>query len=413
MELGNSIKNLKYNSKKYFYEFYINMNLSNISSTVKSTPFPLSQINPNCLEGIQKDIPIFNSVTMEDIAFITKRFETLNLFRGCSSGCSHCLKDAKPIKNGTILFEDLKNFLNGFKTLNERLGFNVFQGNKYLSIIDDSNPFDIPIRGETRLHSVNEAVKMIYEKIKLPTIFVTSGWNRGSKYSQKTTEEFAKMVEKNPEMIESVEVSINPFDGLMEKSRKALNSENADKAEFFRNIYTDRIANALNVFLKLFETGKARVIYRHAPDFPGNELVGEHATAQLYSEIYSKLKQMTGSLLENIQALKPENLTNFDKSHLIESSGRGRRFFPNQHNLKEQEELIEEVLYRDSMSPQERHKELLDCSVKCIDINGKVYATMPATKVDYISAPIELTFPTDIKLNYKNKTSVPPVFSEI
>lgn len=389
------------------------MNLNNISSTIKNSPFPLSRINPINLEGIQKDIPIFKGVAIEDIAFITKRFETLNLFRGCTSGCSHCLKDAKPIKNGTILFEDLKNFLNGFKMLNERLGFNVFQGNKYLSIIDDSNPFDIPIRGETRTHSVNEAVKMIYEKINLPTIIVTSGWNRGSKYSQKTTEEFAKMVEKKPEMVESVEVSINPFDGLMEKSRKALNSKNADKAKFFRNIYTDKMANALNVFLKLFETGKARVIYRHAPNLPGNEPVGEQAAGKLYAEIYSKLEKMTGSILENIPALKPENLTKFDKSHLIESSGRGRRFFPDKVNLKEQEELIEEVLYRESLTPKERYNELLDCSVKCIDINGKVYATMPATKVDYVSAPIELTFPTDIKLNYKNKTSVPPVFSDI
>lgn len=69
------------------------------------------------------------------------------------------------MKNGTILFEDLVRFLDGFKALNERLGFNVFQGNKYVNIIDDSNPSDIPIRGKSRNHSVNEALKMIYEKL--------------------------------------------------------------------------------------------------------------------------------------------------------------------------------------------------------------------------------------------------------
>ena len=89
---------------------------------------------------------------MRDIAFLTKRFETLNLFRGCRVNCSHCLKDAKPPQKGceTILFEDLMRFLDGFRELGERLGFNVFQGNKYVNIIDDANPSDIPIRGKER-----------------------------------------------------------------------------------------------------------------------------------------------------------------------------------------------------------------------------------------------------------------------
>ena len=262
------------------------------------------------------------------------------------------------MKNSTILFEDLVRFLDGFKALNERLGFNVFQGNKYVNIIDDSNPSDIPIRGKSRNHSVNEALKMIYEKINLPSIFVTSGWNSASKYSQQSSDELAGMIEKNPDFVKSVEVSINPFSGIMEKSREALRENNQSRAEFFRNVYTDRMANALKVFLKLFGTGKASIIYRHAPDYKGNELVGESETRRLYEEIYSKLEKMTGSALENIPYLRPENLTSFDKSHLIESSGRGRRFFPQDRNLKEQQELIDEALELEMMSPDERSKEL-------------------------------------------------------
>ena len=98
---------------------------------------------------------------------------------------------------------------------------------------------------------------------------------------------------------------------------------------------------------------------------------------------------------------------------MIESSGRGRRFFPQDRNLKEQQELIDEALELEMMSPDERSKELLDCAVKCVDIDGKVYATMPASKVEYISAPIELTVPTNIRLNYENKSAVPPVFIDI
>lgn len=125
------------------------------------------------------------------------------------------------MKNGTILFEDLVRFLDGFKALNERLGFNVFQGNKYVNIIDDSNPSDIPIRGKSRNHSVNEALKMIYEKINLPSIFVTSGWNSASKYSQQSSEELAGMIEKIQILLNQLRFLLILFPGLW-KSRGRL-----------------------------------------------------------------------------------------------------------------------------------------------------------------------------------------------
>ncbi len=171
-----------------------------IPPSIKNSAYPLTRLPLNSIEGIQKGIPLFHGVNIKDIAFVTKRFETLNLFRGCRVNCSHCLKDAKePVKGReTVLFEDLINFLDGFKTLSERVGFNVFQGNKYVNIIDDANPSDIPIRGKYRNHSVVEAIKQIYDKINLPVIFVTSGWNKASKYSGQAAEDLVKQIEKNP-----------------------------------------------------------------------------------------------------------------------------------------------------------------------------------------------------------------------
>lgn len=393
----------------------MNSYLNHIPAQIKNSAFPLTRLKSEKLEGIQKNIPLFEGVNMRDIAFLTKRFETLNLYRGCRVNCSHCLKDAKPPQKGreTILFEDLMRFLDGFRELGERLGFNVFQGNKYVNIIDDANPSDIPIRGKERTHSVVEAIEKIYDKINLPVIFVTSGWNWASKYAQSAAEELVKLAQKKPDSIESVEVSINPFAGVMEKSREALKDGNSDKAKFFRNIYTDRISNTLAVFLKLFESGKARIIYRHAPDYEGNELVGAQETRRLYEEIYAKLGEKTGSALDFIPELKPKNLTKFDKSHLIEPSGRGRRYFPADKNLKEQSELIDEAMDWEMMSPDERRKTLLDCALKCVDIDGSVYATMPANKVEHIFAPVELTIPANIKLNYENKTPAGNIFSDI
>lgn len=394
----------------------INNYIKQLPNSIKDSQYPLSKLDTKFLEGIQSGIPLFQGekhLTMNSISFLSKRFETLNLFRGCTVGCSHCLKEAQANGHRSILFEDLERFLNGFKTLNERLGFNVFNGNKYLSIVDDSNPSDFPIEGKDRKHSVVEAIEKIYEKLNIPILFVTSGWNKGSGYAQKASEELANAIQKNPSMIESVDISINPFVGILEKSYDALKNQNQDKADFFRNIYTSRMANVLATFLNAFASNKAQIIYRHASNAEGNELVNEVATKKLYEEIYTKLKKLVGSAIDNIPQLKPEELTHFDKSHLIESSGRGRQFFSSEINLREQEQLIDEAIEWECLSNEEKFKTLNDYALKCVDIDGSVYATMPSNKVDYISAPIELTVSTDIKLNYENKTPTKPIFSDI
>ena len=394
----------------------INTYIKQLPNSIKESKYPLSKLDTKFLEGIQSGIPLFQGekhLAMNSISFLSTRFETLNLFRGCTVGCSHCLKDAQANGHRSILFEDLERFLNGFKTLNERLGFNVFNGNKYLSIVDDSNPSDFPILGKDRKHSVVEAIEKIYEKLNIPILFVTSGWNKGSRYAQKASEELANAIKKNPSMIESVDISINPFVGILEKSREASKNNNQDKADFLRNVYTSRMANVLATFLNAFASNKAQIIYRHAPNAEGNELVNEVATKKLYEEIYTKLKKLVGSAIDNIPQLKPEELTRFDKSHLIESSGRGRQFFSSEINLREQEQLIDEAIEWECLSNEEKFKTLNDYALKCVDIDGSVYATMPSNKVDYISAPIELTVSTDIKLNYENKTPTKPIFSDI
>lgn len=394
----------------------INNYIKQLPNSIKDSKYPLSKLDTKFLEGIQSGIPLFQGekhLAMNSISFLSTRFETLNLFRGCTVGCSHCLKDAQANGHRSILFEDLERFLNGFKTLNERLGFNVFNGNKYLSIVDDSNPSDFPILGKGRKHSVVEAIEKIYEKLNIPILFVTSGWNKGSGYAQKASEELANAIQKNPSMIESVDISINPFVGILEKSREASKNNNQDKADFLRNVYTSRMANVLATFLNAFASNKAQIIYRHASNAEGNELVNEVATKKLYEEIYTKLRKLVGSAIDNIPQLKPEELTRFDKSHLIESSGRGRQFFSSEINLREQEQLIDEAIEWECLSNEEKFKTLNDYALKCVDIDGSVYATMPSNKVDYISAPIELTVSTDIKLNYENKTPTKPIFSDI
>jgi hypothetical protein len=223
---------------------------------------------------------------------------------------------------------------------------------------------------------------------------VTSGWaERGTseyKYSTDAVKKIVNMVKKNPDSVEEVQVSINPF----------LETRN----------YQYRMAQTLMTFLDLFKIDKARIIFRHAED--GNAGYDREAAQELYEEIYNDLKKLTDSKLEDFPQLKPEVVTEFDKSHLIEPSGRGRRFFPFERNMKLQKELIQDSLDWGTMNVEEQREVLLNNSLKCIDIDGTVYTTKPSN-AEFVASPIELTIPTDIKLNYVNKEKPNPIFSDI
>ena len=373
--------------------------IGSVPNKVKLSEYPLTKLDLAKIDGIQEGIPLFKGLKIEDIAFITKRLETLNLFRGCKWGCSHCLKNAVAPKKGreSILFEDLLRFVDGFKTLSERLGFNSLNGNKYINIIDDSNPIDLPIKGLSREHSVAEGMKQIYDKLNIPTLFVTSGVDTKSKYSLNATKEIVDMVKKEPNSVEDVQISVNPF----------LNLKG----------YTDRMAKTLFEFLDLFKIDKASIIYRHGGvngvnNGVSNMGVDEVSAGKLYEEIYKKLQELSGSKLESLPQLKPEIVTEFDKSHLIEPSGRGRKFFSEERNLKLQQELIQDSLDWGVMSKEEQRETLLNRALKCVDIDGTVYTTKPSS-AEYVNTPIELTIPTDIKLNYINKEKPNPIFSDI
>ena len=211
--------------------------------SVKNSTAPLSLLDVDKVEGLQKGIKLFDGINLKDIAFITKKLETLNFFRGCSVGCTHCLKDAK-CKNSikSVLFEDIKRFTQGFKELSERFGFNILNGIKYLSITDDANPSDVLIKGLERNHTVAEGIKLISDNLGISSLYVTSGWNKNSIIAQSGAEEIAQMIVKNPSSAK-VEISINPFSKIMEISRKALKNNNKEKADYYRKMFIERMAN--------------------------------------------------------------------------------------------------------------------------------------------------------------------------
>lgn len=379
-------------------------NINSVRKYIKSQPreilessFPLASLDMKKVEGIQKGIPILKGVSMPEVKFLTKWFEALPQSRGCGSGCGHCLRDAQPaIKNG--LWDDFSGFINGFKALNERLGFNLFKGNKYVVMFDDSNlPILKSLDKNGNSHNIAEATKLIYENFNIPTSFATASWNRNDAYTQNAAKELVEYLQKKPDAASGFAVSINPFHRLIKNSIEAAKAGKPELARNYRGAYIDNTANALNTFLPMYENGKGSLLYRHANNLDKNVGFREKETAQLYEEIFKKLKQLSGKNLGHIDVLNPKEVTKFDPNHLIEPKGRAKQYFSDTDNFKKYLDLQEERMNWEDLSSEQKAQNAYDYTIKGVDINGQVYLTTPSENV----------IMTDLRLNYENKHTIP------
>jgi len=384
-------------------------NPQKISRYLKSLPqetlageFPLDKVNIRELEGIQNGIEVFENVSMPEIKFITRNFSILNLARNCAGACTHCLRNASSAKPVTMLWENLTRFTEGFEKLNERLGFDTLKGNKYMVLHDDSNPPEFLLKDMAGIsHNFADAVKVVFEKLRIPVETVTTGWNRADLKSERAAKELVDYFIKTPDSNALVAVSVNPFHGLLEKSRLCANSGKPDTAVLLREVYIDRIAHTIETFLPVFQEGKGSLIYRYAPS--GNE-TGAAETAKLYREIYAKLKKLIGKdKLAEIKYLKPENFETGAPEHLIEPKGRGRKYFSPVENLEKQQELIAEKAEWETTPTDQKISDTYKYTIKEVDIDGKVYARTTT----------ETVIPTDIQLNFTPQKTPEPLFSDI
>lgn len=363
------------------YRTYIRQNISKI----RDVDFPLEKLDLRKAEGIQSGIPLFEGVNLENIKFITKWFQVLNLTRGCSEQCTFCLRNAlSPLKNSaeqinTILWEDLNRFTQGFAKLSERLDTNVLGGNSHISLFEDSN---LPVakimdlNGET--HSAQDAIQNINENLHIPQTFVTSGWNLNDKTSQDVAEKICRYVLENPQCSREFAVSINPFH------------------QYNNNFYTNKMANVLKTFLPLFKNdcnlGSILLKYNR-PNGIDSEKNGYESAKKLYSEIYAKLQKLTDSKLEDYESLKPENVTLHFENNYIENKGRGQKFFVEEEREQNRKHLFVESFEWMTLTPEQKKARAYDCMTKNVDINGRVYLITPS----------EQAIETNIKLNYINK----------
>lgn len=382
-----------------------NKYLKNVSDEVSKSEFPLQHLDMKKLEGIQRGIPLFDGVSLEEIKFLTRNFSILNIARGCVARCSHCLRNAKPLqsgKKGTILWEDLQRFTSGFEQLNNRTGFDVLRGNDFLLLHDDFNPPVFSVKDiNGTVHNYKDAVKLVFEKLNIPIETVTSGWTKCDEATDKAAKELVDYFTAVPQANALTSVSINPFHYLLEKSREFAKMGKPEQARHFREAYTSSIANAINIFLPLFKENKASVLYRYAQ---GHSETGAKELFTIYQEIYKKLQTLNSEMLRTIESLHPKNFEAESSEFFIEPKGRGRQFFNAAQNLKKQKELIAEKYEYNNSTAAQRVENAYKYTIKEADINGKIYCRT----LD------ENMFATEINLNYKDKnTKTPEIFSDI
>ncbi len=368
----------------------VNKYLKSISPQIRDTAFPLEKIHLPQLEGIQKDIVLFENTSLEDIKFISKWFQVLNLARGCKEQCTFCLRNAlKPLKeNSTILWEDLTRFTGGISKLNERLGFNILQGNSHITLFEDANLPVIQIKDSNdETHSLKDAVHEIYSKLKLPIVFVTAGWSPSDKNSHQNAEELCNYILQNPDCVKEFAVSVNPFH------------------RYNRDFYTTKIANTLKTFLPLYKGGIASILLKYNyPDGIKAEENGYNAATSLYEEIFEKLKLLTGSQLEEYEILKPENVTRERDDNYIENKGRGQKFFSPEAVQKNNKKLFVESFQWLTMTPEQKREFAYNYTTKNVDINGQIYLITPS----------EQLIETQMKLNFVNKDKITaPIHTDV
>ena len=370
------------------------LNLKNLD--LSSIEFPLEQIDLSKYEGIQKGIPLFENNSLQDIKFISKWFQVLNLARGCTQRCSFCIRCSQyPIKEvdnkiSTILWDDLIRFTEGFSILGERLGFNPISKNSHLVLFEDANLPDARIKDiHGEIHNVRECIEQIWNKLRMPFILVTSGWYSNDKFSQQTSEEICNFMVKNPTSIKEFGISVNPF-------------YKGDK-----DFYTSKVANAIKTFLPIFKNGNEQgtiLIKYNRPDGIKADTTGIEETTKLYNEIYSKLQKMTDCSLEYFDVIKPENVTRHNDNKYILNRGNARNYFQSEDVEEYNKKIQVESQQWQKMTKQEKYTYSYENTTKNVNINGNIYLVTPSEQV----------INTTLKLNYINKDKITaPIHSDV
>ena len=362
----------------------------------------------NKLDGIQKDIKVFEGLTLKEIVFVLSTLTEIATLRGCYNNCAHCYAEAKPpIKEkdnyiSRMDWEDFKDLTDGIKELQKRLGFTikVFE-REYMTLFHDADCSQIYIKdSKGKIHDWEEMAKKVYKITRVGQLFDTSGWYLQDKRAQERVEKYVKSIieSENNNFVYKVNISINPFQAMYFKAVEAQKEGNKEKEKFFRKKDAQRMTNTLFTLTPLISTGKVCLLPRAMdPNTINAQGYSSEDLKQTYKNVYFKMLKSLykDDLNTNKKVIKSEedikNNLKFLKTQLQEEMDSNltiinklkKIYKKNSYEAKKTKKMIlkDPKLFLEESS--------LDT---IIDANGDIYITN-----------FTETYKTDLKLNFKNK----------
>lgn len=402
---------------------YLEIQKTELRALEKNEELSLSNFDLTKLEGIQDGIQVFKGLSMKQVAFVADEFYAVLVNRGCSNLCAHCMQDAKPQQHlnkhpniiNKMSIEDLNSLTDGFSTLSNRLGFNCIKENTYEceSLFHDADGIEIEIPDEFgEILDFTDLNDKLFNTTGVKGIFDTSGWYPKNKKQQERAEKIVKyMTEGNgAKNIQYFYLSINPYHVINTKANLYKKLGFNEKADKFRNLYTDRMANAIFTFTPLMDKNKLSFITR-AIDNPETPIAGAKVSDLkiLMKEIFLKVQKKYEQDFETDKKFiksysqidkKMKKLRNvYYDIEKISPYGRAKELF----NKNSKVVSVYESSKNNSLkSLSASLKSTIYPWYRMIDANGKVYLT-----------DFESNVPTEIQLNFKNKDKLTVPFSGI
>lgn len=288
-------------ARAYFEEALCEISAKSKPKDVKQ--ISLSDFDLNKLDGIQKDIEVFEGLSMKEINFILNK-SALLLNRGCNNMCQHCCYSATPYTQKTqdrMSYEDFMKLNKGIEELYERLDKKINIYNSYQPLFFlDSDCIDIELTDKDgNIHDYMDCVKDA--NLSFSTIFDTSGWDVHSEKHQKRAEKLVDSLlnPQNDLKIGTVSISFNPYHSLYAKSVENRHNFKFIQAKQLKDKYIERMANALFTFTPLIQNDfDIGVLARVLSD---KKSKSKHDEKALYALKYDILKKLEKMYIEDLQ----------------------------------------------------------------------------------------------------------------
>ncbi len=343
-------------------------------------------------DGAQKGIKVFEGLNIVQTFIATSNLYSFPLMRGCRNACRHCYADAQfPIKNtethiSSPLWEDFGDLVSGIEDFKKRIGLKFPASPSeigYMIPFWDSEviPAKIPdLKGG--FHGAAEAVELLHEKLHKPIMIDTAAWPIQEKWSQTQAQELARYFKENPNaLLGKINVSVNLFGKLMEKSFALKNDGKQEASAKMEKKYIDRMANTFLTFLEcgVYSFNKAHDEVQYSQ----KEL---HKLNRKISDRIEEIAEQRG--MRDVKSLKLDELNKSLLSQYIElilPYGRGADLFAPIEVANRKSKL------RQVSSDLKKANQFFE-GPKLFDLNGRVYVANDFEQID-----------TGIQLNFRNK----------